>query len=144
VVIGDRSFKDMSVVPVPKITTETLARAFVLDWVAVYGILLLLPADSEWYTVVSKFKTVCRLLGVKQLFTTAHHPSTDGQVGRFNQTVLTSVTQFVSEHQDGWDEIAGVATYGYNTTFQSTCTLFAAIVCRWHKCSFPLNVRLIS
>jgi hypothetical protein len=39
---------------------------------------------------------------------------------RFNQTVLKSVTHFVSEHQDEWDEIAGVATYAYNTTIQST------------------------
>jgi hypothetical protein len=26
----------------------------------------------------------------------------------------------VSEHQDDWDEIAGVATYAYNATIQST------------------------
>jgi transposase InsO family protein len=63
---------------------------------------------------------MCRLLGVKKLFTTAYHPSTNGQVERFNQTVLKSVTNFVSEHQDDWDEIAGVATYACNTTFQST------------------------
>jgi hypothetical protein len=67
----------------------------------------------------SSFQTVCRLLGVKQLFTTACHPSTNVQVERFNQTVLKSVTHFVSEHQDDLDEIAGVATYAYNTTIHS-------------------------
>jgi hypothetical protein len=40
--------------------------------------------------------------------------------GAFNQTVLKSVTHFVSEHQDDWDEIAGVAKYAFNTTIQST------------------------
>jgi hypothetical protein len=69
------------------------------------------------------FQTVCRLLGVKRLFTTAYQPSTNGQVERFNQTVLKSVTHIVSEHQDDWDEIAGVATYAYNTTIQSTTGL---------------------
>jgi transposase InsO family protein len=69
------------------------------------------------------FQTVCRLLGVTHLFTTACHPSTNGQVERFNQTALKSVTHFVSEHHDEWVEITGVATYAYNTTVQSTSGL---------------------
>jgi hypothetical protein len=40
-VLGDRYSKAMRVVAVPNITTETLARDFVLDWVAVYDITLL-------------------------------------------------------------------------------------------------------
>jgi Integrase core domain len=116
VVFGDRYSKAMRVVAVPNITTETLARAFVLDWVAVYGIPLLLLTDNGTQFIYKFFQTVCRLLGVKQLFTTANHPSTNGQVERFNQTVLKSVAHFVSEHQNDWDEIAGGATYAYNTT----------------------------
>jgi Integrase core domain len=92
VVFGDRYSKAMRVVAVPNITTETLARAFVLDWVALYGIPLLLLTDNGTQIISKFFQTVCRLLGVKQLFTTAYHPSTNGQVERFNQTVLKSVT----------------------------------------------------
>jgi hypothetical protein len=120
VVFGDRYSKAMSVVAVPNITTETLARAFVLDWVAVYGIPYFLLTENGTQFISKLFQTVCRLLGVDQLFTTAYHPSTNGQGERFNQTVLKSVTHFVSEHQDNWDEIAGVATYADNTTIQST------------------------
>jgi hypothetical protein len=116
VVFGDRYSKAMRVVAVPNITTETLAR----DWVAVNGIPLLLLIDNGTQFISKFFQTVCRLLGVKLLFNTAYHPSTNGQVERFNQTVLKSATNFVSEHQDDWDEIAGVATYAYNTTIQST------------------------
>jgi transposase InsO family protein len=101
----------MRFVAVPNITTESLARAFVRDWDAVYGISLLLLTDNGIQFIFKYFQTVCRLLGVKQLFITAYHPSTNGRVERFNQTVLKSLTQFVSEHQDDWDEIAGVATY---------------------------------
>jgi Integrase zinc binding domain/Integrase core domain len=100
VVFCDRNSKAMRVVAVPNITTETLAQAFVLDWVAVYGIPLLLLTDNGTQFISNFFQAVCRLLGVKQLFATAYHPSTNGQVERFNQTVLKSVTPFVSEHQD--------------------------------------------
>jgi hypothetical protein len=120
VVFDDRYSKAMRVVAVPNITIETLARDFVLDWVAVYGISLLLLTDNGTQFIFKFFQNVCRLLGVKQLITTAYHSSTNGQVERFNQTVLKSVTHFVYEHQDDWDEISGVATYAYNTTIQST------------------------
>jgi hypothetical protein len=63
------------------ITTETLARAFVLYWVAVYGIPLLVLTDDGTQSITKSFQTVCRLLGVKQLFITAYHPSANGQVG---------------------------------------------------------------
>jgi transposase InsO family protein len=82
VVFGDRYFKAMRVVAVPNITTETLARAFVLDWVAVYAIPLLLLTDNGTQFISKFFHTVCRLLGVKQLLTTAYHSSTNGQVER--------------------------------------------------------------
>jgi hypothetical protein len=120
VVFGDRYYKTMRVVAVPNITTEALARAFEVDWVAVYGTPLFLLTDNGTHFISKFFQTVCRLLGAKQLFTTAYHSSTNVQVERFNQTVLKSVTHFVSKRQDDWDEIAGVATYAYNTTIQST------------------------
>jgi hypothetical protein len=123
VVFGDRYPKAMLVSAVPNITTETLARTFVLNWVAVYGIPLLLLIDNGSQIISKFFQTVCRLLAVKQLFTTACNPSsTNGKVEHFNQTVLKSVAQYVSEHQDDWDEISGVSTTKktYNTTIQST------------------------
>jgi hypothetical protein len=79
---------------------------------------------------------VCRLLGVKQLFTTAYHSSTNGQVERFIQTVLQSVTHFVSEHHDDWYEIAGVARYAYKTTIKST-TGFAPFELNLSRVSSP-------
>jgi transposase InsO family protein len=110
----------MRVVAVPNITTETLDRAFMLDWVAVCVIPLLLLTNNGTQFISKFFQTVCQLLGVKQLFNTAYHPSKNGQVEHFNQTVLKSVTHFVSEHQNDSDEIAGVATYAQYTTIQST------------------------
>jgi hypothetical protein len=64
VVFGDRCSKAMRIVAIPNITTETLARAFVLDWVAVYCIPLLLLTDNGTQFISKFFQTVCRLLGV--------------------------------------------------------------------------------
>jgi transposase InsO family protein len=116
VVFGDRYSKAMRVAAVLNITTETLARSFVLDWVAVYGIPLLVLTDNVTQYIFKFFQTVCWLLGIKQLFIIAYNPSTNGQVERFNQTVLKKDHALRVVHQDDWDEIAGVATHAYNTT----------------------------
>jgi transposase InsO family protein len=92
----------------------------VLDWVAACGIPLLLLTGSGTQVVSMFFQTVCRLLRVKQLLTTAFHPSTDGKVNRFKQSVVKRVMLFVSKHHDERDEIAGVSMYAYITTIQST------------------------
>jgi RNase H-like domain found in reverse transcriptase/Integrase zinc binding domain len=80
VVFGDPYAKVVRAVPVSDICTEKLARVFVLGWVAVYGIPLFLFTDNSAQFVSKLFQTIYRLLGVKQLFTTAYHPSINGQV----------------------------------------------------------------
>jgi transposase InsO family protein len=82
VIFGDRYFKAVRVVPVPNITTETLARHFVLNCVAVGGIPLRIPRDNGTQFVSKFFQAVCRLLGVKKLVTTAYYASSHGQVER--------------------------------------------------------------
>jgi hypothetical protein len=64
VVFGDRYYKAIRVVAAPNIMTETLARALVLDCVAVYGIPLLLLTDNGTQFMSKFSQTLCRLLGI--------------------------------------------------------------------------------
>jgi hypothetical protein len=49
------------------------------------------------------FGEVCSLLGIHKTRTTPFHPKSDGMVERFNQTLATMLTAYVSEHQNDWD-----------------------------------------
>jgi hypothetical protein len=88
VVFDDRYYKAKRVVAVPNITTETLARAFVLNWVAVYGIshLFLTNNGTQFYIQVLPD---CVSATRRQKAFYCHISSlSKGQVERFNQTVL--------------------------------------------------------
>jgi transposase InsO family protein len=74
--------------------------------------------DNGTQFVSKCFQSVCRLLGVKQSFTTAYHPATNGQCERFNRTVIGAITHYISDNKDNWDELSYTATYAYNTTVQ--------------------------
>ena len=53
---------------------------------------------------------------MRQLFTTAYHPQTNGQVERFNRTILDGIRHFCSEHGRDWDEFSSAITFAYNNT----------------------------
>jgi hypothetical protein len=73
------------------------------------------PANRQLDTIYCKiFLAVCRDLGIVKVFTTACHPQTNGQVERFNRTILNALRGYVPSNQRDWDEYTSTITFGYN------------------------------
>jgi Integrase core domain len=119
-VIVDRFSKLTRAIPMRSILAEDVAKLFVEDWYCLYGPPLVLLTDNGTQFVSKFFKTMCKVLGVRQVFTTAYHPSTNGQCERFNRTALEAIIHYVSANQDNWDELVHITTYAYNTTVHSS------------------------
>jgi transposase InsO family protein len=51
---------------------------------------------------------------VTKVFTTAYHPQTNGQVERFNRTILNSLRRYIGTNQSNWDEFTSALTFAYN------------------------------
>ncbi|CAN8070204.1 unnamed protein product [Agarophyton chilense] len=113
-VITDRFSKLTRAIPLKKTMSTTLAIAFLNNWVYPYGTPLYLLTDNS-SNLASKFlEAVCNLFGIKHYFTTAYHPQTNGQVERFNHTLVSRLRHYTEEHQTGWDELVQPLTYSYN------------------------------
>ena len=54
------------------------------------------------------FQGVCSLMGIRNLYTSTYHPQTNGQVERFNQTLVEMFMHYIEDHQDDWDELVSV------------------------------------
>ena len=64
---------------------------------------------------VSKFfQSVCQLLGLRSVYTSAYHPQANGQAERYNRTLQNMLMRFFEEHQDSWDKYATALTYAHN------------------------------
>jgi hypothetical protein len=54
-------------------------------------------------------------MGVQHIFTSAYHPQANGQVERFNRTILARLRALAGEEQGTWDLYSTAITYAYNT-----------------------------
>ena len=116
--ICDRFSKMSVAVVMPNQTASTMAQVFIDSWVAVFGIPITFLTDNGPCFASKFFKVLTNILGVKHVFTSAYRPSTNGQVERWNATLVDSLTHLARE-QD-WDQSLGLACVAYNSSVHST------------------------
>jgi RNase H-like domain found in reverse transcriptase/Reverse transcriptase (RNA-dependent DNA polymerase)/Integrase zinc binding domain/Chromo (CHRromatin Organisation MOdifier) domain/Integrase core domain len=119
-VISDRFSKVTKTVPLRTVTALSVARAFCDHWAYAYGPPLSLLTDNGPQFTAKFFLAVCAELGIKKIFTTAYHPQTNGQVERYNRTILASLRAYISKSQDNWDDYTSAVTYAYNCRVHSS------------------------
>jgi hypothetical protein len=54
------------------------------------------------------------------VFTTEYSPQTNGQVERFNRTILNALRTYVAKSETDWDDYTAAITFGYNSRVHSS------------------------
>jgi transposase InsO family protein len=122
-VICDRLSKLTRTVPLHTITALVVAKAFCDTWLFSYVPPRYLLTDNGTQFNAKFFLAVCRELGIAKIFTTSYHPQTNGQVERFNRTIINSFRGYVERRQGYWDEYTAAITFGYNCRVHSSLHL---------------------
>lgn len=87
---------------------------------ASYGPPDTLLTDNGPQLVSVYFRGFCRMLGIHHLTSTAYHPQTQGQVERYNRTIVAQLKAYVAEHQETWDKLVSVLSLAYNSRPQQS------------------------
>ncbi len=101
--IIDQFTKWLECIPIPDQTAETVAKAVVDDFIARMGCPLEIHTDQGRQFEGNLFLAVCQLLQISKTRTTPYHPSSNGQVERYNRQLLQMIRCFLSQGQDDWD-----------------------------------------
>ena len=97
--------------------SKTIARIIVEEIVPFFGVPEAL-LSGRGTNLLLHLRDICRLLGIKKLNTTAHHPECDSAVERFNRTLKTMQA---ARHGAQWDQyIHGVVWAYRNNPHSST------------------------
>jgi transposase InsO family protein len=118
-VISDRFSKFTVARPLRTTSANDVAECIVADWIANFGVPLILLTDNGPQFASKFLQQVSAVMGVHQRFTSAYHPATNGQVERFNRTVLAMLSHYVGASTD-WDKVLGPTMAAYNSTVHSS------------------------
>jgi transposase InsO family protein len=88
----------------PSQTTEVTASAVVNEFFARFGCLFQVFTDQGRNFENKLFTSICELLQIHTARTTPYRPSANGQVERWNRTLMDAVRCYIDKAQDHWDE----------------------------------------
>lgn len=61
------------------------------------------------------FAALCAFLGTKLITTAEYHSQANGQVERYNRTLVARLRHCIDERQQDWDMFVQPLTYAFNT-----------------------------
>ncbi|BHF66092.1 hypothetical protein SprV_0200910600 [Sparganum proliferum] len=110
--------------PIPNITADSVAHAFLEHWISHYGIPSTITTDRGQQFESRLFNNLTDLLGCSRIRTTAYHPSSNGLVERFHRQLKASLRSH--DNPSHWSEHLPLVMLGIRTALKSDLECSAA------------------
>ena len=114
----DQFTKWVECVPLPSQTAEITAKAAVDGFFSRFGNPYQIFTDQGRNFESKLFSALCEALEIHKARTTPYRPSANGQVERYNRTLMDAVRCYIKDSQDQWDlhlqQIAGALRSSVN------------------------------
>ena len=81
----DRFTRWPEAIPISDITAESIAQAFITNWIARFGVPHVVTTDRGKQFESHPFASLTNFLGTTRIRTTAYHPIANGLVERFHR-----------------------------------------------------------
>ena len=94
----------------------SVTQMFFREIVRLHGIPVTIVSDRDPKFLSTFWGTLWRLLGTKLLFSTSHHPQTDGQTEVTNKTLGSLLRALIKKNARDWDMKLSHAEFAYNRT----------------------------
>ena len=119
-VVTDYYTKYTRVFPMKDHKAATCARALVKGWVLYLGVPLMLHSDQGREFESNLWAEMCHQLAICKTRTNPYRPQSDGQVERFNRTLIQVLKSLVNQELDDWDEQCDFVCHAYNSTVHAS------------------------
>ncbi|HIC32248.1 MAG TPA: hypothetical protein EYO76_10055, partial [Flavobacteriaceae bacterium] len=117
------AFSKMATVTViPDKSCETVATAFVNEWICKYGCPRRIHSDLGNEFQGALYKTVMTYFDIEQTSTAPYHPQANGQSEVFNRTLKRFLTAF-STDTFNWEQFVPALCFSYNTAIHRATAL---------------------
>lgn len=94
-------------VPLPSQTAEVTARAAINEFLSRFGYPYEVFTDQGRNFESELFRKMCEILWIHKTRTTSYRPSGNGQVERYNRTLMDAVRCYIDGCPKRWDQYLG-------------------------------------
>ena len=120
-VFQDFFTKHMLAYVTPDQTAKTVAKFLYGSYISIFGAPTRLLSDRGASFTSSIIEELCKILGLKQLWTMPYHPQMNGLVERLHQTIMHMIGKLGEDKKADWPSHLAEIVHAYNAT-QSTVT----------------------
>jgi hypothetical protein len=113
----DRFTRMTEAMALPTCDTFAIATAIFEMVICRHGLFEVMQSDrgSGFVSIIAA--NIYKIMGIKQVKTTAYHPRSNGVIERFNKTLKQTLKIYCNEHQNDWDVFLPYALFAYNTSY---------------------------
>ena len=111
--------KHMLAYVTPDQTAKTIAKCLYGGYISIFGALARLLSDRGASFTSNIIEELCKILGIKWLWTTPYQPQTNGLVERSHQTIMCMIGKLGEDKKANcWFHLAEIA-HAYNATWSA-------------------------
>ena len=114
--VTDYFTKWVEIFPIPDQTAPTCAEIILNEVIARFGCPYNIHSDQGRNYESAIFSELCQLLEIRKTRTSPGHPSCNGQVERFNRTLVSMIKAYLKGQQREWDKHLGCLAAAYRAT----------------------------
>ena len=126
----DRTSRWVAAYPLPEATSANCARAFIEQWIPIFGLPTSAICDNGNTFVANLWKDIHEKLGVIVSYTPVYHPSSLGHLERQHREIKnglkSALLNMTSIHQSRWMEVLPWIMLGRHTVYQKDLDASAA------------------
>ena len=102
--------------PLPDQQAESLAKAFVHEFVCRYGAPLEIHSDQGRNFESALFQEICQWFDIIKKRSSPYHPNANGLVEHFNRTLTALIRSYLESRLHDWDSCIPLLTCAYRST----------------------------
>lgn len=104
----------------PRRDHQDYSKGIVRNYIVHYGFQARIHSDQDANIESNLIKDLCKIAGIEKSRTTPYHPMDNGQVERFNQTLLQMLRTLAGYQKSDWDAHVPTLGHTYNTTIHGS------------------------
>ena len=140
IVITDYFSKWVEIFPLPDQTAISCAEVMLNEFIGRFGFPLDLHSDRGSNYTSDIFAELCELLEIRKTQTSARNPKGNGQVERFNSTLIKMIKCYIKHDQTSWDRNLGCLAAAYRSTPHESTNLTPNLLMLGREVRLPVEV----